>query len=104
LQAHARLGDHDPAGAATVEALGKGGYVDTWLFQGMTARQLGKHDDAARLLARFEARHARQTFPTWQQRAYWEVLLTEARLLIHTPPQMPRAGGPKSRSGGLGAL
>jgi WD40 repeat protein/tetratricopeptide (TPR) repeat protein len=78
--------------AASVKAHGKGGYVDTWLFQAMTARQLGKHDEALRLLARFEKRHARQKFPTWQQRTYWEVLLAEARKTVHTPPPMPRLG------------
>ena len=89
-----RVGKYEDAErtlSESIKAHGKGGYTDTWLFQAMTARRLGKYDEASRLLAPFENWHRQQTFPTWQQRVYWAVLLREARQLITTPPAMPRA-------------
>ena len=74
--------------AGSVNAEGTGGYIDTWLFLGMTARQRGKHDEAIARLARFEAWHGEQKFDNWQERVRWSTLVAEARKLIHTPPPM----------------
>jgi hypothetical protein len=71
----------------SVKARGKDVHTWTWLFQAMTARQRGKHDEARRLLARFEAWRDRQTFPTWQQRVSWNMVLREARRVVHGRPQ-----------------
>ena len=37
------------------KAHGKGGFTDTWLWQALTARQRGRHDEADRLLTKCEA-------------------------------------------------
>jgi tetratricopeptide (TPR) repeat protein len=85
-----RAGRYDEAGkvlVASVAAHGKGGYVNTWLFQSLVARAQGKQDEAGKHLARVESWHARQRFGDWRQRVLWYALVREA----HTPPRMPRA-------------
>jgi WD40 repeat protein len=77
--------------AESVKVNGRGGYVDTWLFQAMTSRQRGRCEEALRLLQRVEEWHRKQTFPAGRQGVLWVVLLREARKLIHTPPPMPKA-------------
>jgi WD40 repeat protein len=76
--------------AESVKVHSKGGYVNTWLFQAMTARQLGKHDEATRMLDRFEDWHLGQKFPNWQTRVRLGVLLAEARVVVRNPPPMPK--------------
>jgi DNA-binding beta-propeller fold protein YncE len=76
--------------AESVQEQGKGGYVDTWLFQAMTARQLDRPEQARDLLKRVEQWHAGQTFPDWQTRVRWDALLKEARQVVEGPPPMPR--------------
>jgi hypothetical protein len=73
-------------------ARGKGADPATWVFQALTAQRLHKHDQAARLLARFEDWHRQQKFPDWVTRIRWAALLAEARQLILTPPPMPKLG------------
>jgi hypothetical protein len=82
-------GGDDRAIAEAVKVHGKGGYVDTWLFQSMLARQRGNHDQAERLVERVEDWRRKQTFAAWQQRAFWDALLGQARKHISTPPVMP---------------
>src|SRR5262249_32681266 len=89
-----RAGRYDEAHRVlqgSVEAQGKGGFVDTRLFLAMTCKRLRRHDEAARLLARFEAWHERQQFTAWQDPVRWQALLAEARQLTNAPPPMPRA-------------
>jgi WD40 repeat protein len=76
--------------AESVKAQGTGGYADTWLFQAIVARQRGKQAEAERLLARFEDWHGKRKFTSWQQKAYWQTLLTEARKLLLTPAAMAK--------------
>jgi WD40 repeat protein/tRNA A-37 threonylcarbamoyl transferase component Bud32 len=76
--------------AESVQAHGQVGYVDTWLFQAMTARRLDRHEQARELLKRVEQWHAGQTFPDWQSRVRWAALLKEARQVVEGPPLMPR--------------
>jgi WD40 repeat protein/Flp pilus assembly protein TadD len=88
-----RAGRHSEAArvlAESVQTQGKGGYVDTWLFQAMTARHLGQQEQARDLLKRFEQWHALQTFPDWQTRVRWDALLKETRQVVAGPPPMPR--------------
>jgi hypothetical protein len=73
-----------------VKVQGKGGEAETWLFQALTARQLGKHDEALALLERVETWHGKQTMSDWRQRVFWDVLLREARTVVRTPPAMRR--------------
>ena len=75
--------------AEAVKVHGKGGYVNTWLFQSMVARQKDKHDEARRLLTRVRGGLPRADLRR-QQRVWWSALLGEARKLIHTPPPMPK--------------
>ena len=72
----------------SMKAQGKGGYVDTWLFQAMAQQRLGRGAEARRLLTNVEGWLKVQKFATWQDRARWRSLLEEARRLILT---MPRA-------------
>ncbi len=78
----------------SIRAHGKGGFVDTWLFQAMTYRQLGRLDQAKQQLARFEAWHQKQKFATWQQRIFWETLLREAQTVVNGPRLMPKVTDP----------
>jgi WD40 repeat protein/tetratricopeptide (TPR) repeat protein len=89
-----RMGRYEEAERALAESIGahgNGGFFDTLLFGAMTARQRGKHEQAAQLLARFEKWHEKETFAQWQDRVAWSALLNEARKVIHTPPPMPKA-------------
>ncbi len=76
--------------AESVKAQGKGGYVDTWLFQALTAHRLGKHQEAEKHLARLRPWYDKQTFSDWKSRTSWRLLMAEARKLIETPPRMPK--------------
>ena len=72
-----------------MKAHGKGGDVETWLFQAMLLRWRGEHEEAIRLLGRAEERRRTETFLTWQDRVRRDVLLRKARTVVHTPPPMP---------------
>jgi Flp pilus assembly protein TadD len=76
--------------AEAVQAHGKGGLPDTWLFQAMTARRLDRQEQARELLKRVEQWHASQTFPAWQTRVRWDALLKETRQVVEGAPPMPR--------------
>jgi hypothetical protein len=86
--------------AESVQAHSQVGYVDTWLFQAMTARRLDRPEQARELLNRFEQWHAGQTFPDWQTRVRWDALLKEARQVVEGPP--PIAPGVLSSPCGFG--
>jgi WD40 repeat protein/tRNA A-37 threonylcarbamoyl transferase component Bud32 len=75
--------------AESVKLEGTGGYAITWAFQAMVARQRDRHDEAAALLAKFVQWHRTQTFASWQQRAFWDLLLAEVRKRVSTLPRMP---------------
>ncbi len=77
--------------AESVKLHGKGGSVETWLFQVLLARRQGKYDEAEQTLRRVEEWYGKQKFALWQHRAYWEVLLREARKVVRRPPRMESA-------------
>jgi Flp pilus assembly protein TadD len=88
-----RAGRHVEAAQVLAEAVqmhGKGGLPDTWLFQAMTARHLGRDEQARDQLARCQRWHTSQSFPDWQSRVKWAALLKEARQVVEGPPPMPR--------------
>jgi tetratricopeptide (TPR) repeat protein len=86
-----RAGRYQQADKILAEAVkeGKGGYVETWLFQALTAARLGRHDEAHQHLARVKQWHDRQHFSRWQERVQWQTLLAEANRVVDGPPRMP---------------
>ena len=78
--------------AQSVQEHGKGGNVDTLIFQALTAQKRDRHQQAATLRARVEAWWAGYTPSSWQERVMWEALLAEARRLIPTGASKPRVG------------
>jgi len=92
-----RSGRHEQALAVLEQSIiahGKGGYVDTLLFQAMVCRQLGQLDQARKHLTRVEEWHRQQKFASWQQRVIWETLLREAQSVVRGPRQMPKVTDP----------
>ncbi len=71
------------------QAGGKGEQADTWLFQALALHKLGRGEEARRLLARGQDWGRRQTFPTWQARVGWELLLDEVRTAVAGPRRLP---------------
>jgi hypothetical protein len=76
--------------AESVQEHGKDGLPETWLFQALAARHLGRDKQARDLLARCERWHTSRSFPDWQSRVKWAALLKEARQVVEGPPPMPR--------------
>jgi hypothetical protein len=72
----------------SIKALGKGGYVDTWLFLAMAQQRLGRGEEARKSLARYEEWLKGQNFATWQQTTHWGLLYKEARGLILVMPRI----------------
>ncbi len=69
----------------SIQAHGKGGGVNTWLFQAMACQKLGQPDQAKKHLERFEQWHQKQQFTVWQDRVFLGTLLREARSVVNGP-------------------
>jgi hypothetical protein len=67
------------------------GLLENELFQAMTARRLGRPEEARDLLARFEEAHAKRRPTAWMDRVRWNLLLEETRALVNNPNWMPSA-------------
>jgi tetratricopeptide (TPR) repeat protein len=84
-----RAGRLDEAAKVLAESArvhGRGGQVQSILFQYLVARDLGRLEEAREHLARVEAWHAGHKPPGWRDRVLWDSLLGEARR-----PHMHRA-------------
>ena len=62
-----------------------GGFLETLLYQAMTARQLEKPAVARRHLARAEAAYAKRKFKDWSEILRSDLLLREARAVVNRP-------------------
>jgi WD40 repeat protein len=87
-----RAGHFAEAHRVLDEAVSRGCVGDTWLFQAMAAKRLGKDERAAALLVKFERWRKTWTSRSWQERVSYDLLLDEARKLIRTPLRMPEIG------------
>jgi tetratricopeptide (TPR) repeat protein len=87
-----RAGKHEEASkvlAESVKASGGDVSAETWLFQALAAQKQGQRVEALGWLARFEAWRQKQTFPDWQQRELYQLLLAEAQREVNAKPAAP---------------